>query len=352
MKLNCCCFSCICGEDKNEKNSEVSKLLDNNIENEDSQKQEEDQLIKDQNLPEKEEKDKKHKMKEKLKRISLLSRIASSSYLDHRPLGLNVELKIDFKIFPNSESVKIFAVSAYGISTSLLEDVETTDQPESDSISLQLRTKITPPDIRGHSKKYHLKDNYLDSIKFSNECIHDLNFYVFRDSNFRLRLYRLHKQRRDQLLGEFTLILNDLEIRLTESGTTTVSMCLHDIGASVIQPPKIKKVLIDPHSSRRKTIRRSDSKSSRKSFNISSEGFRNRIFSDSVPEVEETQARSQSLRSVPQDTFTMIHSAFKERLDRVNELEETTNEMKENANSFQAVSQHLAEKYKKKSQNK
>lgn len=432
MKINCCCFWCVCGEDADDKNLEQSKLLDNEHLGKSGSKQHVNSPAtaapaaaatacneaakttaaspkndrkpssgaaateagdssaiaasstsqtadkKELSPQEKDEKRQKvvGKFRNKIRIVNQLSRITSSAYLDHRPLALSIELKIDLKVFPASECLKVFAVSAYGVSASALDEStggngdETPSPSEPEPIVLQLRTKVTPQEARGHSKKYTLKENVLDSVKFSNECLHTLSTDDLGDSQLRLRLYRLHKQRRDRLLGEYTLVLARLDISPSDSGVSSVSMQLHDVDVTPEQPPKVRKVSGgDSFSAHRGTTRRSETSkassvsSSRRCQSASSvsEGFRNRLFSSvtsssdtergaggGTEERSGTEAPPNSAAADAVTSFSALHSAFRERLDRVSEMEERTEEMRDRASNFQEVSRKLTEKYRQK----
>lgn len=262
----------------------------------------------------------------------------------------------------------MFAVGAYGVSKSALKEEDGSTQEgnsptEQDQITLQLRTKITPSETRGHSKKYTLKENVLDSVKFCNENLHCFTIGELKESTIRFRLYQLFKQRRDRLLGEYNMILNDLDINVIESGTSSVSMRLHDVDENnKKEAPKVKKY--QSQNSLNSPVGSTKSKSKKSTLRSlsSSDTFRGRFLSSNsdsgkddmtsstvLPSAASTENFDKKLvESSQSGSFKALHNAFRERLDRVSELEEQTTQMTEKAVNFSDVSRRLTEKYRQK----
>ena len=232
-----------------------------------------------------------------------------------------------------------------------------------DQITLQLRTKIAPSETRGHSKKYSLKENVLDSVKFCNENLHCFNISELNESRIRFRLYQLYKQKRDRLLGEYNLVLKDLDISLNDSGTSSVCMRLHDADendkkeAAKVRKYHSQSSLSSPSGSTKNKSKKTSLRSLSQSDN-----FRGRFLSSNSDSGKDDAACSTALpcaattenfdkklvESSQSSSFKALHNAFRERLDRVSELEEQTTQMTERAANFSDVSRRLTEKYKQK----
>ena len=391
MRIKCCCITCVIGEEDVAQSAEEQSLIQN--EREPSEAAEVSPEVPFSPLksvadasPEPEEDTKtknaadilkKHHVtlspqksggKEAVSRaVGILKKYASkhdSSKSSEIAPVTTIGLKISIKMMVRSDVVKIFAIEATNVLTALKEinaDVESTSADE--LILVQIRTKILPTDVRGHSRKFEVYESLTGAMKFSNECLHTLTMTEFMSKQVRFRLYNVFKQKRDVLLGEYILDIPTLNLEI-ESCTMNVFMQLHEPNCEVIKPPEVtdtRRLLSSMSGSSgqssgssnrsfKTTIRRGDVRaSSRKSiptFAESTEAEGGEAKSPSSLQVQEKTEDGDG--QSPQSPFQHMMRSAHERTENVEKLEHATEEMTQKASNFNDMSVRLREKYQKK----
>ena len=281
---------------------------------------------------------------------------------DHRIINL----KIAVKIMAQSEVVKIFAVSATGVSDSLVDEniLKDSDSVQETSSVVQLRTKLLPSETRGHSKKYDVTENILGALKFGNDCLHQITLEEFKQFSLRLRLYQILKQfhQRDKLLGEYILNFTNLGLSESETCTHNVIMQLHDPSSNDVEPPEVKSIMGSISSldegSARTTIRRSRTKLTKRLTIPEFSGNEAIQEDDKVQSQNPVQRQSSGRKSIisfhettekaRQSVFNQLSQKTRERHSKVSELGNATEEMHNNARNFATVSRRLSERYERK----
>lgn len=297
---------------------------------------------------------------------------------ENNAVSRNISLKIAVKVMAQSELVKVFAVSATGVSDSLVDEnsFSNKDNGGADQQTMsvvQLRTKLLPSETRGHSKKYDATENILGALKFGNDCLHQITMDDFRQFSLRLRLYQILKQfhQRDKLLGEYILDFTSLGLAEDETCTHNIIMRLHDPSATDVEPPDISSTVggsisgQDDGGSARVTLGRSRSKVSRKltipefsgSESIQEDDVSGKAGSGGkkVQKQHSTGSGRKSIISFTEGTDKARHSVFnqlsqktRERHSKVSELGNASEEMHNNARNFAQVSRRLSERYERK----
>nr|CAB3260428.1 uncharacterized protein LOC100175316 [Phallusia mammillata] len=405
MKISFCCFTCLIGEDA-EKDPEESRLISNAPTNDDvkheqtvtevpeSSKSPEVAEKSDVKSPEESRKTRSDKFRRAAgitKRYNVKSRKYDMSTDSAFSEDTCLRLKIAVKIMPRGGMAKVFAIDVFNVFSALSSDVSQ-DSVEDRPI-VQLRTKVLPSDIRGHSRKYEVQESITGSLKFTNECLHTISLQEFQTSSIRFRLYHVFKHQRDHLLGEY--VLDDAKLDLDYGGSTTnIELFLHDPSATDIRPPELSDVRrsissstsgsqnsSQSRSSFQTTIRKSDTKKSSRgtlpSFQTSSDNddvSESTEASDDRPSyTRKKKSLFQTIRKAGSDreaevtgdvapvkkekvdkvtALEWLRKANMERTEKVSELQHATEEMEQSAGNFSAVSVRLREKYEKKHKKK
>lgn len=263
MKLKLCCFTCLICEDAEDTNSQAEDkplIISEKSETEKNLKSPE-KVVKrapsrflssstvgsssDASLDHPDATEKFQKSVGILRRYNLTSkRYTDKKEIQRQLTSVSLlRVKISVKIMPRSDLVKIFVIEA----TNVMSILKIHDFPEaggsSDSESapiMQIRSKLIPSEIRGHTRKYEINDGITGAMKFRNECLHSLTVDEFLKCSLRVRVYYVLKHHRDKLLGEYTLEIKQLDISM-ETGTTNIIMETYDPmdTTAVINSPEI-----------------------------------------------------------------------------------------------------------------
>ncbi|CAK8691388.1 uncharacterized protein LOC143450018 [Clavelina lepadiformis] len=378
MKITCCCFTCIIGED-DDKHPERSPLItdgqdDEEVQSHPSKGEKSSISTPPQVASSSKDNDEKksvtsyHRAAGILRKYNALSTDTDPDMLEKAMHDANVSLKISIKIMAHTDIVKLFALEACNVKPVLLARSPELFGSEEKPI-VQLRTKILPTENRGHSKKYEVSESITGALRFSNECLYTFSMQEFQNISFRFRLYNVFKHQRDVMLGEYILDTNALGLG-SESGTSTILLEMHEPNAQA-KPPEItnlKKSLesmsgssaqssITSMKSFQTTIRRGDTRiSTRRGIPTFEEGSDT---STTSPErSQKTRSAEPVERSVEESkkekfsTFEHLKSSVHERSEHLSEVKEAAEELDEHAKDFSALSIRLREKYQKKSKKK
>ena len=397
MRIKCCCITCFIGEDAPQ-SAEEQSLIPNEKESSESTDippraiLSPTKSVKDSSTDPEEVENadqaadilKKHNVslgpqksddRESFNRaVGILKRykISSTKYdprkLEKELSTSRVDLKVSIKMMVRSDVVKIFAIEATNVIPVLQEICPETDFVSTDELVLvQIRTKILPTDVRGHSKKFEVYESLTGAMKFANECLHTMTITEFVSKQVRFRLYNVFKQKRDILLGEYILDIPSLNLDV-ESCTMNVVMQLHEPGSEDVQPPEVmdtRRLLSSTSGSsnlsssssnksfKATTIRRGDTRTvSRRGipvFSDSSEADQGDTkTSTTLQPVEEGAEVTGEETSSPQGAFQQLIKGVNDRTENVEKLEDTTEEMAREASAFSDMTIKLREKYQKK----
>lgn len=397
MKLTCCCLTCFIGDPE-------------------AHREEEARLIAEEKKPQKDERRFSAKSSPSLKRKSNLARKRRTSGLDVNvfeestekssdeerlnrkahilkkynvdPANINeqeriynkqisetgsIDLKLGIKTMLHSKVVKIFALQA----TNLMFMLRSKSPPETlsdEKIIVQLRTKVIPIEARGHSKKYEIRESLTGTMKFMNECVHEIQLVEIKHLKIRFRIYHVLKKHRDILLCEYVLNLGS-NLGYDSSGTVNVILPMHEPDATVIRQPIISET-------RRSLSSLSSAQSGNSSFHLEVTGVDvDESVKEEEKEEDEHQVRKKKLsvlkqlrelrksidigsaekhpkaslerlKSHPAETtanFDHLKHGLLERHAKVGVLENKTEEMQSEAKNFNAMAHLLQEKYHRKS---
>ena len=405
MKISCCCFTLIIGEDRLQE-AEEERLLDNDVETEEpifsprnvtsptpaslEADHEDKDAQKAAGILQKNKVDLTQKPKNPdirravgiLKKYKLSTK-QDGSDSDHAQLLHNVDLTISIKIMARSDTVKIFVVEASNVLPVIRDrtakDPETTPRSSEESktseelLLVQVRTKLMHSEIRGHSKKYEVYEGLTGAMKFSNECIHTISISDFLSQPIRFRFYNVFKQKRDILLGEYILDTAGLNLEI-ENGTTSVLLHLHETAASSVQPPEkfdhrrmlssssaagsSGHISVTPTKSLKSTIRRSDVRpTTRKSipfFSQTSEtDVDHKSQAGSPSYLESLESASPVNQKKQSDShLQQLMKGVNERGENVDKLQSATEDMANEASTLSEMSSRIREKYQKKASKK
>ena len=275
-----------------------------------------------------------------------------------------IELKVGIKVMPRSKVVKVSAIKATNVSTAFKEihsDAKLSTASEFGSV--QIRTKILPSGVRGRSKKHKVYENSIETVGFSNECLHTLIMKEFMSKQIRFRLYNVFQQKRDVLLGEYVLNVSSLNLEMY-SCTINVLMQLHESTCKTAKPPEV----IDTHpllssipsssGQPRGSVKHSFTFTEKMSTLPSKKVVR--TFADSAALEDAGEMKSLgSLRILPEKTedsegqstqspFQLLMGGANERTESVTKLENASEQITQNASNLNDTMVQLRETYKKK----
>lgn len=402
MRIKCCCLTCIVGEDQVEE-AEEERLLedDKEIESVVSPRKVNSPTLTDAEVKHDSE-DNAHKAADILQknRVELspkgknpetvrravgilkkykLSSKQDGSDSDQASSMFNVDLKISIKIMAKSDSVKIFVIEACNVMSVIREKASNSEAVKSSEergmsidelLLVQVRTKLLPTEIRGHSKKYEVYEGLTGTMKFSNECIHTLSVSEFLNRKVRFRFYNVFKQKRDILLGEYILDTAALNLEI-ENGTTSILLHLHEPDCTFVLPPEkseTRRMLssssgtgssgqssVSSNKSLKSTIRRGDVKPNPRRgipfFSQSSETdleSKPQAVGQSHLHTVDESTESQNKERAPDSPFQHMMKGVNERTVNVERLQSASEDMANEASAFSDMSSRLREKYQKK----
>nr|XP_039249722.1 uncharacterized protein LOC120327488 [Styela clava] len=275
MKITCCCFTCIVGQNDNENNKEeTSQLLQGDNESEEHSTPRDKQpysrsasgissastlrgFSTESGDPTSESFDgnappsgaKFSKAVGVLKKYNVMSSRYNSKELQRQlSTPTKLSLKIGIKIMPRSSTVKISVIEAHGVTEALqakgLPEITSSDEQEPSTI-VQIRTKLMHNEVRGHTKKYEIQGGITGALKLRNETIHTVDLEEFLHCKLRFRLYFVLKHQRDKLLGEYTLDVESLNLD-TNNAITHTMLELYDpalLESNIVSPtPQVTPV--------------------------------------------------------------------------------------------------------------
>lgn len=237
MKVTCCCFTCIIGQEKDEEKEENSRLLHSESGSEPSALPKQSSysrstsalsssstnraLSTESGEPPPESVDGKPVSKDKftkavgvLKKYNVMSSKYNTKELQRQmSLPARLRIKVGFKVMPRSSTVKVSVIEAHDVmsalqSKGLPDAVASSDQEQ--QLVVQVRTKILHSEVRGHTKKYEIQGSITGALKLRSETIHSIDLEEFLRCKIRFRFYCVMKHSRDKLLGEYTLDVETL----------------------------------------------------------------------------------------------------------------------------------------------
>jgi len=410
MKVTCCCFTCLICEDGKE-DDEKSRLISNK-EGHDALPETEPPGTSQPSVGKNEgevhpvvNENPSVSQQENSHSISRSSR-ARRYYMMSKKYSVDeitateetaVWLRIAFNIINPSGVVKIFALEARNVFDVLSKLASVESSGLDDKAIVQLRTKVLPSEVRGHSNKYEVAEGLGGSLRFHKERLHDIPASEFTSSFVRFRLYHVFKHQRDVLLGEYVIDCSALNLDLKTSSTTDVELVMHDPAATNARPPEVletRAFLSSVSSSSqewveapavfKKTIRRGDTRAAKHlpipSFQSPDEreerkgssedgsttdegGIKSRKVkravltsvsrqsSDKVSSEDVTSSGTAQTKKEKVDKKTALEWLRKggqERSEKVSKLQDATSELAQSASDLNSTSMKLREKYEKK----
>lgn len=399
MKVTCCCFTCIIGEDKDDDKEENDRLLgrrnkDGPFSKKESYSRSASAFSSSSNRGLSTEsgdpfsesldgapisKDKFNKAVKVLKRYNVMSSKYKTQELERQmTMPSRLRIRIALKYMSTSNTVKVSVVEANDVmsalrSKSMPESAVSSDQDEPSVI--QVRTKLMHSDVRGHTKKYEIRGGLSGALKFKNETIHSINFDEFIQCKIRFRVYYVIKHARDKLLGEYTLDATTIEYDKSVT-TQYVDLDLYDStiaefdALSAASPGLTSRSAgfenqtsnesetrgaTTPKIQRQAKIRSEEAEIKRSSDKTDDSGDKSNDESSikkALRSLRSGSSKEQSIDSIEAGAsaseFDRLKMAAKERTEKLGDLEETTAAMAESAGTLNLLSVKLKEKYKAK----
>lgn len=402
MKISCCCFTCIIGEDKDGDKEENDRLLGRDNSDDRSTLTQKGSysrsasalsssstnrgLSTESGDPFSESldgapvsKDKFNKAVNVLKRYNVMSSKYKTKELERQmSMPARLRIRVALKFMSTSNIVKVSVVEALDVMSAVRnkwtpESTVSSDQDEPSVI--QVRTKILHSEVRGHTKKYEIRGSLPGALKFKNETIHSVNFEEFVQSKIRFRLYFVMKHARDKLLGEYTLDVATLEYDKSVT-TQYVTLDLYDStvaefdALSATSPGLTNRFAgfdsqtstenetrgaSTPKIQRQAKIRSQDSETKRSTEKADDSGDKSGDESSirkALRSLRSGTSRDQSIDSLEAaanaNEFDRLKMAAKERSEKIGELDESTAAMADSASNLNLLSVKLKEKYKAK----